>query len=316
MPGEGASPQGRQGRQLAAGQPAGSTDLELADRQRRAALGLGQQILVAPPALDGSFGLLLLPGGPAYAEHLVLAGRSRREEDRRAATTDQCPDRLAGGIVGQGGLPHHQRDLIPIDDGDLVGSEHFGRVRCGRVRSDRGGQLERPGHRGVFRDDDGLARDRLLENEPEVVVGRIGIRGDRHPSPAALLAPLERDAMVLQLALRAGQIHGDFGASPVDLELDGNRFLRGVFRPLAGQAERDQQFGAVAGFPTTDVGHPHRQVARRGLGIGQEMETNALRELLEGISKRCHRPLSAFQSLARVSEQIQTSVRPDLLALM
>ena len=92
--------------------------------------------------------------------------------------------------------------------------------------------------------------------------------------------------MVLQLALRAGQLDGHLGAGPVDLELDRDRLLRCVFRPFTRQLERDQQLGPVAGLPPTDVGHPHRQVPRRGLGIGQEVETDALRELLERVAQR------------------------------
>src|SRR5262249_57065538 len=87
--------QGCQGCELTR-QSAIFSHVKLADRQRHAALGMGKQVLVAPPAHNGAgAGLFLDPRGPMHAEKLGATRDSRREKHRRAATADEGLDLLA-----------------------------------------------------------------------------------------------------------------------------------------------------------------------------------------------------------------------------
>ena len=73
-----------------------------------------------------------------------------------------------------------------------------------------------------------------------------------------------------------GHLERHLGPCPVDLELNRDRLPRRSSLPARVTLQREQKLGAVAGLPAAHVGHAHRQVFGRDLGIGEQMEANAL----------------------------------------
>ena len=224
-----------------------------------------------------------------------------------------CLPRFA---LGQRGLPQEERDLVPIDGRRADRARHLGRALQRRVGAIDGGQLQRPRGRRILGDDDRPPRRGLLEDEPEVVVGRIGVGRNRDPAPAALAALLERDAVVLQLGRAPASSTVTSDRAPSISNWTGIDSLS-ARASLARHAQREQELGrrrrssAGARRSRAPTGCRAPSADRRAGGSGRPAGAR-------GTPSRsaCQRPLSAFQSFSRRSEQIQISVRPALLALM
>ena len=166
---------------------------------------MGQQVFVAPPPVQGHVRLPFGPGCVADAEQLVAAGHAGGKEDDRPAALDERPDLPRHVARGNGCLPQQQRDTVPIDGRHLAGGDQLGCALDRGIRRDRRGQLQRASGLGVVDHDDRPPRGGLLEDEPEVVVSRIGVGRNRDPPPAAVPALLQRNRVVSELGLAAGE---------------------------------------------------------------------------------------------------------------
>ncbi len=103
---------------------------------------------------------------------------------------------------------------------------------------------------------------RTIEDKVEVVVARVGVRGNRDLAPAPFTRPLDRNAMVFQLVGRAVHIDGYFRTGAFDFEL--HREIELSVRPsFASQPQRDQQLRAVGRLLSADVRHLNRHVPAR-----------------------------------------------------
>ena len=309
--------QGGQRRELAR-QAAVPADLELADRQRRAALGVGEQVLVAPPVLDGDVLRLRRPrpssGRRRTPRRRAIAGGKKIDA---AAAVDERLDQLGRVALGQRGLPEQQRDVLPLDRRQLVGRDHLGRALERGVGSDRGGQLQAAGRPAASSATTtarrGAGWSKTKQKSLSAGFASAGIETLPQPRSRPRSSGMRWSfssncgpAISTVTSDRAPSISNWTGIE-----------LPGVRRPFASEPQRDEQLRAVAGLLAADVGHADRQVAGGGLGIGEQVEPDALRELEERVAQRpASGRSSAFQSFSRRSEQIQTSVRPGLLARM
>src|SRR4029078_2682390 len=94
----------------------------------------------------------------------------------------------------------------------------------------------------------------------------------------------ERDAMVFEVELGAFHVDRYFGPSAVDFKLQ--RELQLAFAAAASEVDGEEQRGAVARCAALDAGRAHGKVGGRLGGIGEQMEADALLELLEAVAER------------------------------
>ena len=245
-----------------------------------------------------------------------MRGGKKIAEPPRSTNACTC---LAASPSGSGACHSSSDDLVPVDgrqldrrrrlrprtatagSGEIAAASCSGRAACGSSAT----MIARRGA--------GWSKT----NQKSLSAGLASAGIETRPQPRSWPS-LERDAMVLELGLRPGQLDRHLGPRPVDLELDRDRSRLRVCSSLARQlAARPAARPPSPVLLAADVGHPHRPGCpapsgdRRAGGTEPPAATR-------GTPSRsaCQRPLSAFQSFSRRSEQIQISVRPVLLALM
>ena len=303
-----------------AGQAAIAAHLELADRQGRAAERVGQQILVAAPGLDRD--VIRRPSTQSASARRTArrcpdcaAGRKRpARRDRRTPATDS-----AAGARRAAGLPERPaRSRSQSTAGQLLGVDRLRPQHC----SAGSGAIAAASCKRPLRPADPRTRS------PRVAAAACRRRtrnrcrpGSRRPEsrpcPSRARAPVRagsdgpsarRDGPVSSTVTseRAPSISNCTGSADLFVAALGPR-----------QLERDQQLGPVArclaggrrsraptGWPAPVADRPAGETARPAA-------TRETRPASVG-----QRPLSAFQSFSRRSEQIQISVRPVWLSRM
>ena len=214
-----------------------------------------------------------------------VRGRLRRQEDHLAPAGHEGRELLGVAAGGERRLPEHQRRLVERRGGEARGVEGVDRGRQRLLRRDPGRQREHPAGRRILGDHDGAARRRLVVHEVKLVVGRVGVGGDRHPAEAAgRPAAGQRDRVALHHRLAADQFDLDRRARAADLQHDRHGARRAV--PGAGERHGEHERPLAAARLDADAAHPDGEIVGVLPGKRDQLQPHRLRQPGEGLADR------------------------------
>ena len=257
-------------------------NLEVAHRQRPAGERVGEQILIGPPRFGGDGLGMHHPLAPTAAGKHCGGGAIRREKHHLPTAVDEGLHELGIAAFGQRRLPEQRRGRVPRGRRQAARRDH---VDAGRplVRGDSGDQLQHACGRRVVGDHECPPRRRVVVHEIELVVGGIGVGGNRHAAEAlALGRTRERNHVVLQHRLAAGEFHIDGTGDAADLDLEGQREPLAIFLPRHRDGDDEPSIPAEGLEPHAADADGH--VAPRRLGIRHELEADRLRKFCKRIA--------------------------------
>ena len=172
-------------------------NLQLTHRQRLAAGGVGQQFLSPRQLSTGASAFYRPTPSSAPRKSRRVPGDVGRKENRRTAAVDKGLELFAGLGIRERCLPQAGATPVPSRRPRAGWRPRLPPHISATDRARSRPPVRAAGRPEVFHHHHRPPRRGLLEDEPEIVVRRVGIRRDRHPTPAPVTPFLERDPMVL-----------------------------------------------------------------------------------------------------------------------